>query len=62
MTQVLVAAGGFAEPALDGAALKRLRGVLPAGAPERGLAARGAQEWHIDKGAGDVVAVFPALG
>ena len=35
MTQVLVAAGGFAEPALDGAALKRLRGVLPAGAAER---------------------------
>ena len=42
MTQVVVAAGGFAEPALDGAALKRLRGVLPAGAAERVLARPGA--------------------
>ena len=57
MTQVLVAAGGFAEPALDSAALKRLRGVLPAGAAERVLAPGVAHEWHLD-----MVADVPALG
>ena len=62
MTQVLVAAGGFAEPALDGAALKRLRGVLPAGAAERVLAPGVAHEWHLDMVADDLVAVLPALG
>ncbi|MEC7513770.1 MAG: phosphoserine phosphatase SerB [Pseudomonadota bacterium] len=62
MTQVLVAAGGFAEPALDGAALKRLRGVLPAGAGERVLAPGVAHEWHLDMVADDLVAVLPALG
>ena len=62
MTQVLVAAGGFAEPALDGAALKRLRGVLPAGAAERALAPGVAHEWHLDMVADDLVAVLPALG
>ena len=62
MTQVLVAAGGFAEPALDGAALKRLRGVLPAGAAERVLAPGVAHEWHLDIVADDLVAVLPALG
>ncbi|MEC9177498.1 MAG: phosphoserine phosphatase SerB [Pseudomonadota bacterium] len=62
MTQVLVAAGGFAEPALDGAALKRLRGVLPAGAVERVLAPGVAHEWHLDMVADDLVAVLPALG
>ena len=62
MTQVLVAAGGFAEPALDGAALKRLRGVLPAGAAERVLASGVAHEWHLDMVADDLVAVLPALG
>ena len=62
MTQALVAAGGFAEPALDGAALKRLRGVLPAGAAERVLAPGVAHEWHLDMVADDLVAVLPALG
>ncbi|MEC8055239.1 MAG: phosphoserine phosphatase SerB [Pseudomonadota bacterium] len=62
MTQVLVAAGGFAEPALDGAALKRLRGVLPAGAAQRVLAPGVAHEWHLDMVADDLVAVLPALG
>ena len=62
MTQVLVAAGGFAEPALDSAALKRLRGVLPAGAAERVLAPGVAHEWHLDMVADDLVAVLPALG
>ena len=62
MTQVLVAAGGFAEPALDGAALKRLRGVLPAGAAERMLAPGVAHEWHLDMVADDLVAVLPTLG
>ena len=62
MTQVLVAAGGFAEPALGGAALKRLRGVLPAGAAERVLAPGVAHEWHLDMVADDLVAVLPALG
>ncbi|MED5338218.1 MAG: phosphoserine phosphatase SerB [Pseudomonadota bacterium] len=62
MTQVLVAAGGLAEPALDGAALKRLRGVLPAGAAERVLAPGVAHEWHLDMVADDLVAVLPALG
>ena len=62
MTQVLVAAGGFAEPALDGAALKRLRGVLPAGAAERVLAPGVAHEWHLNMVAVDLVAVLPALG
>ncbi|MDP7380619.1 MAG: phosphoserine phosphatase SerB [Alphaproteobacteria bacterium] len=62
MTQVLVAAGGFAEPALDGAALKRLRGVLPAGAAERVLAPGVAHEWHLDMVADDLMAVLPALG
>ena len=61
MTQVLVAAGGFAEPALDGAALKRLRGVLPAGAAERVLAPGVAHEWHLNMVADDLVAVLPAL-
>ena len=58
----MVAAGGFAEPALDGAALKRLRGVLPAGAAERVLAPGVAHEWHLDMVADDLVAVLPALG
>jgi len=62
MTQVLVAAGGFAEPALDGLALKRLRGVLPAGAAERVLAPGVAHEWHLDMVADDLVAVLPAVG
>ena len=61
MTQVLVAAGGFAEPALDGLALKRLRGVLPAGAAERVLAPGVAHEWHLDLVADDLVAVLPAV-
>lgn len=62
MTQILVAAGGFAEPALDGLALKRLRGVLPAGAAERVLAPGVAHEWHLDMVADDLVAVLPAVG
>ncbi|MGB1006782.1 MAG: phosphoserine phosphatase SerB, partial [Thalassobaculaceae bacterium] len=66
MSQVLVAAGAFDRPALDGAALGRLRGALPAWCAERVLAAGIAHEWHLenvpDGLAADLAADLAALG